>query len=101
MTNLNDVVEKVKQVDDGVNNLIVPLLKDTITDSNAHNKRLFISNIALIIVILVVGISAMILSAYQNNRYVDFLSQFDVKSETVYQSTNDNSDINSGIRIMK
>jgi len=103
MKDLDEVVEKVKNVEDGVTNLIVPLLKDTIADSNRHNKRLFISNVVLIIVCLAISLSAMILVAYQNNRYAEFLEQFEFESEsnTIYQTTDDNSDINSGIRIMK
>ena len=52
MRDLNEVVEKVKDVEDGVTNLIVPILKDTIADSNRHNKRLFISNIVLTLAML-------------------------------------------------
>ena len=33
--------------------------------------------------------------------YAEFLSQFEFESETVYQETNDYSDINSGITITK
>lgn len=101
MKDLEEVVNKVKHVEDGVTNLIVPLLKDTIEDSNRHNKRLFISNIALIVVILMVGLSAMVLSAYQNNRYIEFLSHFEFENDTVFQRVDDNSNINDGIRIMK
>ena len=101
MKDLDEVVEKVKNVEDGVTNLIVPLLKDTIKDSNQHNKRLFISNISLIVVILVVGIAAMLLSAYQNNKYIDFLSQFEFETDAIIQKTNDYSNINDGIKIMK
>jgi len=100
MKDLNEIVDKVKGVEDGVNNLIVPLLKDTIQDTNKHNKRLFISNVVLIIVILVISTTSMILIACENNKYADFLSQFEFESE-VYQETNDNSNINDGIRIMK
>lgn len=100
MKDLEEIVDKVRGVEDGVNNLVVPLLKDTIADSNRHNKRLFISNIVLIIVTLVISIASMIIIAYENNRYADFLSQFEFESE-VYQETNDSSNINDGIRIMK
>ena len=101
MQDLTKVVEKVKDVEDGVTNSIIPLLKDTIKDSNTHNKRLFISNVILILVILVVGITAMILTVYQNNKYAEFISQFEFESDTVYQRTNDNSDINGDVRIIK
>ena len=100
MHDLDEVAEKIKGVEDGVTNIIVPILKDTIKDSNLHNKRLFISNIALIIVIFVVAIIAMVLSVYQNNKYAEFVSQLEFEN-TVYQQTKDNSNINDGIRIMK
>ena len=101
MQDLDEVAEKIKGVEDGVTNIIVPILKDTIKDSNLHNKRLFISNIALIILIFVVAIIAMVLSVYQNNKYVEFLSQFEFDKDTVIQSTNDYSNINDGIRFIK
>lgn len=103
MKDLSEVVEKVKGVEDGVANLIVPILKDTIQDANEHNKRLFIMNIILAVALLVVSLGAMFLVAYQNERYAEFLSQFEFESETstIYQQTDDNSDINDGIRIMK
>lgn len=100
MRDLNEVVEKVKDVEDGVTNLIVPILKDTIADSNRHNKRLFISNIILTLAMLFISVSALILTVYQNNKYADFLSQFEFE-ETVYQETTDSSSINSGINITK
>jgi hypothetical protein len=100
MRDLNDVVEQVKGVDEGINNLIVPLLKDTIEDGNRHNKRLFILNVILAIALLVVSIVSQVLVMEQNKKYADFLSQFEFE-ETVYQETTDNSTINDGIRIMK
>lgn len=100
MKDLKEIVEKVKQVDDGVNNLIVPLLKDTISDSDRHNERLSNSNRTLAIVILVISVLAMALFVYQNNRYADILSKYDF-GDTVYQSTTDTSEINSGINITK
>jgi len=100
MKDLQDIVAKVQKVDDGVNSLIVPLLKDTIADSNRHNKRLFVSNMALVLAMLIISISSMVLVAIQNKQYADFLSQFEFE-ETVYQETSDNSNINSGINITK
>jgi hypothetical protein len=48
-----------------------------------------------------VAIIAMVLSVYQNNKYAEFVSQFEFESDTVYQRTNDNSDINGDVRIIK
>jgi len=101
MKDLEEVVKKVKGVEDGVANLIVPILKDTIQDSNHHNKRLFIMNIVLATALLIVSIGAIVIVAWQNQKYADFLSQFEFESETIYQDTNDYSDINSGIVINK
>lgn len=95
MKDLKEIVDKVKQVDDGVNNLIVPLLKDTISDSDRHNERLSNSNRTLAIVILVISVLAMALFVYQNNRYADILSKYDFGDTSVYQNTSDNSN-NSG-----
>lgn len=97
MRDLKEIVDKVKQVDDGVNNLIVPLLKDTISDSDRHNERLSTSNRILSVVVLVISILAMVLFTYQNNRYAELIS----KGDTVYQSTSDDSTITSGISITK
>ncbi len=95
---MKDLKEMVDQLND---NALVPLLKDTIADNNRHNKRLFITNIVLSLVVLIISITSMILVSLQSKQYADFLSQFEFESDTVYQSTNDNSDINDGIRIMK
>lgn len=100
MKDLNEIVDKVKKVDDDVNNLIVPLLKDTIQDSDRHNERLSNSNRTLAIVILVISVLAMALFVYQNNRYADILSKYDF-GDTVYQNTSDNSSNSSGVNITK
>ena len=94
---MKDLKEMVDQLND---NALVPLLKDTIADNNRHNKRLFITNIVLSLVVLIIAIASMILVSLQSKQYADFLSQFEFE-ETVYQETNDNSNINSGISINK
>lgn len=100
MKDLSEVVEKVKGVENGVANLIVPILKDTIQDSNHHNKRLFIMNIILAIALLVVSVGAMIIVAWQNQKYADFLSQFEFESDTIYQDADEfSNNVNSGITI--
>lgn len=104
MVNLNDVVKQLKNVEDGVNGMIVPMLKDTINDTNKHNTKLFVLNIIELIIILVVIIYSQLLIYKQNIKYQEFLSQFDMESE-VFQDldTNDNSTgtINDGITINK
>ena len=83
MRDLNVIAEKVKGVEDGVTNLIIPLLKDTIADNNLHNKRLFISNIVLASMLLIVIISSILAIVYQNNKYSEFLSQFEFEGEVI------------------
>lgn len=97
MRDLEEIVDKVKKVDDGVNNLIVPLLKDTISDSDRHNERLSNSNRILSVVVLIISILSMLLFAYQNSKYAELIG----RGDTVYQSTSDDSSINSGINITK
>ena len=98
MKDLEEVVEKVKNVEDNVNTLIIPILKDTIKDGNRHNKRLFILNLVLAISILIIALFSQTLVMIQNQQYADFLSQFEFTGETnLIQNTDDNSSINSGI----
>lgn len=91
-----DILNEVKNVDTGINNMLIPILKDSIQDSNKHNKRLFIIIIILTVIILAMSLFFGFLIYKQNIKYQEFLSQFDFKSE-VYQDTDDNSTINSGI----
>lgn len=99
---LNEVYKEVKSVDDGINSILVPILQDTIADGNRYNKRMFIITIISLVVIAVIGITSLILIYNQNQKYQDFLSQFDFETtETVYQDTDDNSIINDGININK
>jgi len=96
--NLQDVLERVNRVDEGVNNLIIPILKDTIKDSNKHNTKLFIFAIAELVIILITVLTAIFIVYQQTEKYQEFLSQFDYET-TVYQDTSDESTINSGITI--
>lgn len=96
--NLQDILEKLNQVDTGVNNLIIPILKDTIKDGNKHNTKLFIFAMIELAVIFVVTIFSVFLVYKQNIKYQEFLSQFDYET-TVFQDTDDSSTINSGITI--
>ena len=99
---LSEVVEKVKQVDDGVNNIIVPLLKDTIADNNKDKKRMFIVIIFLVVAIVIISLYSQFLVMKQNEKYAEFLSQFEFEAESeVYQDVDNNSVINDGITINK
>lgn len=96
-----DILNEVKNVDTGINTMLVPILKDTIQDSNKHNKRLFIMLIISMVMVLCISIFSIYLVYKQNIKYQEFLSQFDFETETIYQQTDDNSDINSGINITR
>ena len=98
MKDLQEVVDEVKGTENNISNVIVPILRDTINDTNKHNRRLFISNIILIMVVLILSIGSMILVTVQNQKYSDFLSQFEFETEVI-QDTDDYSTINSGINI--
>ena len=104
MKNLNDLAMQIKNVESGVTNMVVPLLKDTIADMNKHNTRLFVLCIMTIIAMLALGIYSQFLVAKQNEKYTEFLSQFEFESETIYSQELDTSDggnaiINSGINV--
>ena len=98
MKDLNEVVQKVKGVEDNVTSLVIPILKDTIADGNRHNRNLFIISVILSVIVLIVSLFSQVLIMLQNKRYEEFLSQFEFESETtLIQNTDDNSAINSGI----
>lgn len=80
---LDVVAEEVKNVDKGINDMLIPILKDTIKDGNKYNKRMFILCIILSIILVVVIIVAMLLIYNQNLKYQEFLSQFEFESEYV------------------
>lgn len=96
--NMTSILNEVKQVDNGINDLLIPLLRDTIQDGNRHNKRMFTSNIILAVLLFIAIMVSSILLYKQNVKYQEFLSQFDFETE-VYQDTDDNSIINSGINL--
>lgn len=102
MKELNEIVDKVKGVDDGINNLIVPLLKDTIADNNKDKKRMFIVIVLLIIAIVIISLYSQFLVMKQNEKYAEFLSQFEFEtSSEIYQDVDNNSIINDGISVVK
>ena len=91
--NVTDIVKEIKQIDNNVSNVIVPILKDTIED---YRKVVF--RLIGIICLLIVGLCGI--SGYAIYKYNSFLSRFEFSSE-VYQdlNTTDNStlNVNSGI----
>jgi len=99
---LDKVYQEVKQVDTGINSILVPILQDTIADGNRHNKRMFAVAVVSLVVVAIVTIVSLFLIYKQNQKYQEFLSQFEFETtETVYQDTDDSSVINEGIHINK
>ena len=94
MEKIETIIKDIKTLDNNVTNIIVPMLKDTIED---YRKIVF--KLIAVIILLIIGIIAI--SGYSIYKYNDFLSQFECESETIYQQTDDYSDINSGININK
>lgn len=104
MKNLNDIATEIKSIQNGVNNMIVPLLKDTIKDANKHNERLFIITILCLIIVVIIGVVSEIQIAKQSKQYADFLSQFEIQGEVVQDVDANNESsavINDGITINK
>ena len=104
MKNLNDIAKQIKDVESGVNNMIIPLLKDTISDANMHNRRMFIIVILCLSIIALLGIFAQCEIAKQWKQYADFLSQFEIQGDVVQDVDSNNESsavINDGITINK
>lgn len=105
MKNLAELASQIKNVESNVTGMIVPLLKDTIADTNRHNKRLFILCLIALVVILITNLYSQFLVYKQNKEYAEFLSQFEfVTEDTSYIQDLDSTDggdaiINSGITI--
>ena len=93
-----ELLKQMRDVDKGINTIIVPILKDTIEDY----KKTFNKMVAIIIILIIGLLGVISYSQYliykQNDKYNEFLSQFEFESD-VYQHTDDNSTINSGITI--
>jgi CHASE3 domain sensor protein len=101
---LQDIVDNIKGVENGINTMIVPMLKDTIKDNTRIINKLFIVIVILIIVLAVVVGYSQYLIYKQNNEYKEFLSQFEFESEYTQDiDTDDNSSaiINDGISVNK
>lgn len=106
--NLQNIIKQIKGLDDGINSMIVPMLKDTINDY----KKTF-NKMVVIIIILIIGLLGVIgysqyLIAKQNDKYNEFLSQFEFEGEShEYDYTQDldstdggDSIINDGINVI-
>lgn len=86
MGNLNNVLDEVKNVDKDINNLLIPILQDTIAYTNKHNKRLSLLAILELCALLILVLAFIVFAYKQNIKYHEFLSQFDFQTvENVYQ----------------
>lgn len=106
MNDMEKVVNQVRNVEEGVNSLVIPILKDTIDDYKSTFKKMFIIIILQILALLVIITYCCFLFSRTNERYNDFLSQFEFGSEEYTYSQNLNADngdsiINSDISIDK
>lgn len=103
--NLKQVLKGVEDVNQGIHDMIIPILKDTIKDGNKTNKRLFIFAMIELFIILIISITSAILIYKQNIKYQEFLSQFEFGEESIYQDVDagdgSNSVINDGINVNK
>lgn len=103
--NLEEVLSKIKNLDNGINTMIVPMLKDSISDYKKIINKLIIVIVMLICGLVGVGIYSQILLDKQNEKYSEFLSQFEFESEEIYQDIDagdgSNSTINDGIQFTK
>lgn len=97
---VTDIVNEIKAVDTNVNNIIIPILKDTITDYKKTFQRMFIIILVQIGALFIIITYCSYLFSQSNKKYTDFVSQFEFEgSNYVYQDTDNNSQINDGITI--
>ena len=95
-----NILKEIKGIDNNVTNVIVPILRDTISDYRKVVNKLIVIIVILIVAIASLGTVGYIVIANEVEKYNEFLSQFEFESEdTIYQETTDNSIINSGINI--
>ena len=79
------IIDEVKNIDNNVTSIIVPLLKDTIED---YRKIVF--KLVIVIILMIFGIIGI--SVYGIYQYNDFLSQFEYESDETYTQNLDTGD---------
>lgn len=95
--NVKDIVKEVQPVDININEILVPILQDTIADSNRHNKRMFILSIILTILLLIISLVSITTVYKQSNNYQEFLNQFEFEGDYTYTQDINADDGSSGI----
>lgn len=104
---VEEIISEIKSMDNNVSNVIVPLLKDSITDYRKIIYKLIAVIIILIFGIIGTAIAAQIIISEQSNKYNDFLSQFEFEStsdefiQDVDTGDNGTATINDGIDTIK
>lgn len=79
--NLKEVVNKIKGVENGIEGILVPMLKDTIQDYKKTFNKMFVVVILLVVILAgTIGFS-LYLVYKQNIKYQEFLSQFEFGSD--------------------
>ena len=82
-----NILKEIKQIDNNVTDVIVPLLKDTIED---YRKIVF----KLIGIVTILIICLLLISGYSIYKYNDFLKQFEFNTEYTQDfDTAENGDI--------
>ena len=82
-----NILKEIKQIDNNVTDVIVPLLKDSIED---YRKIVF--KLTGIVTILIICL--LLISAYSIYKYNDFLKQFEFNTEYTQDfDTGENGDI--------
>lgn len=101
---LKEINKQVETFESALNKALVPILQDTISDGNEHNKKLFILAMFMLIIVLVTSLFSGYLIYKQNIKYQEFLSQFEFETEVYQDAFSDNNSsttINDGIRVDK
>lgn len=79
--NVNNVLKEIKDIDNNVTGVLVPILRDTVADYRKIVFKLILTIVFLIVGIIGVSISAQVIISQQIDKYNDFLSQFDFEME--------------------
>lgn len=104
--NVNKVLNEIKDIDNNVTGVIVPILRDTVADYRKIVFKLVIVILVLIIGIIGLGVTSQIIISKQIDKYNDFLNQFEFETEDSYTQDIDadngsNPIVNDGITVNK
>lgn len=86
---VENIVNEIKGIDNNVTNVIVPILRDTISDYRKVVNKLIAIVIILVICLASLGIVGYFIISNQIEKYNEFLSQFELESDETYTYTQD------------